>query len=272
MYPYIHIFGKIFPSYMLTAAIGFGMVLTVVWWIGRNRNDVDRTHMTHICLAAAGGAVIGAHLLYGLVNMKYLLAAWKDDFSGLTSFQEYLLFLGNIFGGMVFYGGLLGALAGAIWYMKKYKLPLMRYLDIFALCAPLFHAIARIGCFLSGCCYGVESRFGIVFHDSPAPGANGVPRFPVQLLESVLNFMIFIVLMIMYRHGVMKKRLIDVYLILYAVVRFFDEFFRGDLLRGFIGVLSTSQAISLTVILFMSIKLMIDKNTNISGRPHHADF
>lgn len=258
MYPYIHLIGKEFPSYMLMGTMGFLAVLLVTRFGCRNRNDVDYTQIVHIALAAVGGLVIGGHVLYGIVNFKVFIIALKDGFSMIHSIWEFFIFIGTIFGGMVFYGGLIGAIIGLLWYIKAAKLPVQPYIDIFAFSVPLFHGFARIGCFLAGCCYGVESEFGFVFHDSILESANGVSRFPVQLLEAGLNFLLFGILFIMYQKKIMQNQLLYLYFIAYSVIRFFDEFLRGDTLRGFIGIFSTSQFISI-ILFFTAIMILIVK-------------
>ena len=253
MYPYIHFFGRSFPSYTLMAALGYAIVLLMLRQLCRNRNDVDHTQLIHLSLAAMGGLAIGAHLLYGLVHYRVVLIAYRDHFSQLHSIADYLQFVVTLFGGMVFYGGLFGAILGFKWYQHVVRLPTAPYLDLLALSIPLFHAFARIGCFLGGCCYGIKSSFGIIFTHLHPETANGVSRFPVQLLESGCNLLIFFLLLFLYHKGKMKNRLLDAYLFSYAVVRFFDEFLRGDDIRGFIGIFSVSQWISLIVLVFMIV-------------------
>ena len=131
-------------------------------------------------------------------------------------------------GGFVFYGGMFGATAGGLLFVKKMKLPLDVYMDNAALFAPLFHGFARIGCFLGGCCFGIESSFGFAAHGNTVTAIGTVTRFPVQLLESLCNFLIALAIYILIRKGIAKGRLFFVYLSAYSVVRFFDEFLRRD--------------------------------------------
>ena len=86
-------------------------------------------------------------------------------------------------------------------------------------------------------------------HDSLAPDANGVTRFPVQLLEVALNFALFALLFVLLCKGKFKGNITKLYFILYGVIRFCDEFLRGDVYRGFWGPFSTSQWIALFTII-----------------------
>jgi len=129
-----------------------------------------------------------------------------------------------------------------------------------ALSVPLFHGFARIGCFLGGCCYGIESELGFSARGNTLVEAvNGVKRFPVQLFEAFFCFLIFTMLLIMFLYKKFKGGLFFVYLSIYAFVRFFDEFLRGDDIRGFVFGLSTSQFISIFVEIFAIVGIFIIK-------------
>ena len=263
--PYITIFGRQLSSYSIMAGFGFFIMWLAAWLVTRKRKEIDQNHVPHVALAAMLGLFIGAHILYGVVNSGMLVKAAKDHFSLLHSFGNYLILFGTVFGGMVFYGGLFGALIGAFWYMKVLKLPKYPYFDVMAFCVPLFHGFARIGCFLGGCCYGIECPFGFTFHNALVPSANGVSRFPVQLLESGVEFVLFALIMILYIRKKLSGKLMYVYLLSYAVIRFLDEFLRGDKIRGFVGPLSTSQFISVlmfvTVTVILIVKAVKKKNS-----------
>lgn len=255
MYPTIDYFGKEVSTYPLMAGIGFFVMWLAAWLATRKRQEIDQNHVPHIAVAAMAGLFIGAHILYGIVNFRIFINAARDHFSQLHTLIDWVFLFGYIFGGMVFYGGLFGAILAAAWYMKALKLPYAPYFDVMAFCIPLFHGFARIGCFLGGCCYGIEWKYGIVFHKALEESANGVPRFPVQLLEAGLEFALFAVLLVLYVRKKLGGKLLYVYLLSYAVIRFLDEFLRGDKIRGFVGPLSTSQFIS--VLLFAAVVILL---------------
>ena len=101
----------------------------------------------------------------------------------------------------------------------------------------LAQGFGRIGCFLAGCCYGEEtdSPIGIVFHES-AYAPNGVNLIPTQLISSGLDFLHFLVLIWLARRVKADGQVAGCYLIFYSVGRFILEFFRGDMIRGNVGV------------------------------------
>ena len=81
--------------------------------------------------------------------------------------------------------------------------------------------------------------------------ADGVKRFPVQLVESVFEFGMFFALLFAEKLLMQKKKspkLSFYYLMIYSSVRFLLEFIRGDEERGFFGPLSTSQWIALLIL------------------------
>ena len=135
-----------------------------------------------------------------------------------------------------------GILAGALYLRVKGR-SLALWSNLTAPAIALFHTFGRIGCFLGGCCYGIPSAWGVTYRHSPVVEANGISRFPVQLVEAAWNLILFLLLSRLLRQG--KGRLLPLYLALYAPARFLLEFLRGDSYRGIFFGLSTSQWISL---------------------------
>lgn len=106
----------------------------------------------------------------------------------------------------------------------------------------------RLGCFFAGCCYGREtdSWFSITFtHSDFAP--NGVKLLPTQLMSSAGDFLICGLLLLYAGRKPKEGQVAAGYMVLYGIGRFIIEFFRNDY-RGSIGVLSTSQIISIGVV------------------------
>lgn len=256
MIPIINIFGKEISSYMLAALVGILAVLLMTYKTSR-KQGLNEVEMTFIMLFAAAGMLVGSHILYALTQFKALIFLIKNLFS-FKDFETFVSVLNFVFGGSVFYGGLLGAIAVCVFYIKKKKLD-KRYLDIAACSFPLFHAFGRIGCFLSGCCYGIESDFGFVYENALLQEINGVRRFPVQLVEAAFNFILFAVLFYFVLKGKHTGKILTIYLLSYAPARFILEFFRGDEIRGHIGPLSTSQIISVLIIVTVIFTLSIKK-------------
>lgn len=242
MLPGFYLFGIYVSSYTITAIIG--AVIAVLFAVTEyKKRRGERFPMLITLLLSSIGAAVGGSLLYAVTNMGYWYLLSEAD-----SFKAFLAAAVRIFGGAVYYGGLIGGIIAGMITVKAKKYPVPDITDCAAPAVALFHAFGRIGCFLSGCCYGVESDFGFIYHNALIESANGVRRFPVQLFEAGFELILFIVLWRFLEAKRLKGRLFFLYLLIYPVGRFILEFFRGDEYRGFIFGLSTSQFIS--VLLF----------------------
>ena len=89
------------------------------------------------------------------------------------------------------------------------------------------------------------------------PELNDVNRLPIQLIEAGLNLLIFLLIFYLFKKSKMTDKLIFVYMLVYPVVRFTLEFFRGDAIRGFLFGLSTSQWISILLFVTAIIGLSV---------------
>jgi phosphatidylglycerol:prolipoprotein diacylglycerol transferase len=145
-------------------------------------------------------------------------------------------------GGLVFYGGFLGAWLATVIFARVRRESLWSLWDFLATTIPLGHAIGRLGCFLNSCCYGAEGRFPwSVFME-------GRWRHPVQLYEALFNLALFAFLNWFYPRRRRDGRVAALYLMLYPLGRFCLEFFRGDERLGWLG-LNAAQWTSLLLIL-----------------------
>ena len=246
MYPYITLFNKEITTYAIMTLIG---VLVVGFLCIRRckKYSFDDNKMIALLLFGALGAFIGGHLLYGIVNIPLIIQVFQR-IEEIESFQTVIELLQIIFGGSVFYGGLFGALLASFWYAKKAKLDVKVASYIVTPFIPLFHFFGRIGCFLYGCCFGIESKWGITYHNYLFD-LKPVQRIPVQLYEAGFNLVLFLILLWLEKKGKFKNSILAFYLVMYAMGRFFLEFLRGDTYRGIYFGLSTSQWISIIIIL-----------------------
>lgn len=264
MYPFFEIAGKAVGTYGLCAVLGFLVCGAVAWRLGK-RVKIIFDDIILLMLAAALGIAVGGHILYGFTNLKDLVSFIATNPN--IGFFNMVLLVVRCFGGQVFYGGFIGgSLALYIYTAFSKSVKRETAFDIWGVCIPLFHFFGRIGCFMGGCCYGIECRFGfITFGNTLVPEINGVRRFPVSLLEALCNLLIFAVIFCLFRKGIFKGRLIYIYVLLYAPIRFITEFLRGDTIRGFFLGLSTSQWIS--IILFIAASVLLTKAVSRTHTP-----
>lgn len=190
------------------------------------------------------GLIAGGKLLYLLTNIRWIV----QNFSRIVSNTEYMAAL--VKGGFVYYGGFLGAIAGVYIYARQYKLSAVTLVEIIIPAVPLIHAFGRIGCFCAGCCYGIpmDPPLGVYFLNSEiAP--HDMALFPVQLLEAACNLILFLILTVVYRNRRTRGEAFCFYLFAYGILRFLLEFLRYDAERGFLLGISTSQWISVLLVL-----------------------
>jgi phosphatidylglycerol:prolipoprotein diacylglycerol transferase len=243
MYPEIfHL--SFLHTYGVLVAIAF---LAGLWITTRlaTQTGLPAEPVTNLGVYCALAAIGGAKVMMFLVDIPYYAEHPGEIFSW-ASLQA----------GGVFYGGLLGALAVAIWYMRKTGLPGMRTADAFAPGIALGHGIGRLGCFSAGCCWGVECHlpWAVTFTNPVSNQLVGVPLHvplhPTQLYESISEFLIFGILYWRFRKAHSPGAIISLYLVLYSTVRFVVEFFRfheqGNLWGG---PLDTSQWLSIALFL-----------------------
>lgn len=254
MVPPITFMGREIYAYTLTALVGLLVTIFFSYWLAK-RMKTDEYTMLFAILIAAAGAFLGGHILYALTNLDYLVYLFQN-LDRIPNFSTFLSYAYPAFSGSVFYGGLLGGLALACVYVKKIGQPMKPCADIGAVAIPTFHAFGRLGCFLSGCCFGIESEIGFVMHHSIVEEGNGVRRFPVQLLEVGFNVVLAVVFYLNLRKCKAKGKLLHLYFYAYPVFRFLNEFLRGDAYRGIYGGLSTSQWISVALVIGNTLILL----------------
>ena len=156
-------------------------------------------------------------------------------------------------GGLVFYGGLIAAAGVAFAVMRGHRLPVWKLADLISPLIALGLFFGRMGCFLAGCCYGKETSMGwaVVFKNPDSLARVNVPLHPTQLYEAAGDLFLFFFLSWMEKRKSFDGQVFWLLILLYSILRFFVEIFRGDP-RGFLftDVLSTSQAIGILLAIF----------------------
>jgi phosphatidylglycerol:prolipoprotein diacylglycerol transferase len=229
-------------TYGALLAIAF---ITGLWVASRQAKSagLDASRVTDMAVYVLIAGLVGAKVLLVVVEWQYYAHNPRELLSILQS-------------GGVFYGGLIFALPVAFWYARKHALPPWRTADVLAPAVAIGQAIGRLGCFSAGCCYGkpAEVPWTVTFHDAYAARTVGTPLdtplHPTQLYEAVACLAIFFVLIRMASRKRFDGQVTVAYILLYSMVRFVIEFFRGDAVRGTVfGWLSTSQFIAILMAL-----------------------
>ncbi len=207
----------------------------------------------------------------------------------ILQFSEPRYLWGALFvwqGGMVYYGGLIGGVAGLALYVTLNRFPYWRTADVCAPYLALGQAITRVGCFLNGCCWGVVAEnlpWAVRFprHSHPfnrqveegllEPSADvSLPTHPTQLYMAAGLLAIALILKV----ALSRKRPFDGtvalgYCFLYGILRFIVEFYRGDSARSVFGM-TVSQAISLVFIVGSTVTFAVVMHRVRLRRPAQA--
>jgi phosphatidylglycerol:prolipoprotein diacylglycerol transferase len=258
MHPILfHIFKFPIHSYgfMLAASFLFGI------WLGSvraKRNNLDPGVISDVGFWVILSAIVGARLYYVVLHFE----EFQHDLTGIFNpFHG-----GNLgIGGLVMYGGFIGALLAAVIYFKLKKEPFLPYADMSAPSIGLGIFLTRIGCYLNGCCFGAPtaSSCAVSFPaDSPAGAyqhqmhAHGL--IPSQLIESGGGLVIMIVILLVSLRKTFPGFQFYLMGIMYAVLRFCVDFTRFYTAQEKIGPLSHNQIVC--IVFFILFAGLILKN------------
>lgn len=219
-------------GYGLMIAVGIVAGCLVAEYRAR-RQGLDSEQIFPMILWCLLGGFLCAKLLFWITEWKSIV-------------QDPGFMMETLSSGFVVFGGIIGGILTGVLYCRIRKLAFLKYADVILPSVALAQGFGRIGCFLAGCCYGKETNsvLSVTFQNS-AYAPNHVALIPTQLYSSGLDFLHFLLLLLIAHNKKADGQVTACYLIFYSVGRFVIEFFRGDIIRGSVGILSTSQFISI---------------------------
>ncbi len=224
----------------------YGFMLALSFWIGillaarrAARRGVKPDHIYDMSIILILAAVIGSRALYILTH--------RADYRSLIDIVALWQ------GGATFYGGFILALAGAIAYIRSRKLAFLVVADVCAPSIALGFFFTRIGCFLSGCCFGhpTASFLGVVFPPGSPAGyyCAGVAVHPTQLYDSFYGLVTACALLLIDRNSPFAGFTFAMLCVLYGAGRFTIDFLRFYEDSAVVGNrLAVSQIMSLALI------------------------
>ncbi|HEX9045998.1 MAG TPA: prolipoprotein diacylglyceryl transferase [Verrucomicrobiae bacterium] len=231
--------------------------------------NVSGEVIADVTLWLMGGSILGARFVY-------VTTYWKQEFAD-QPFREVFMIQ---HGGLVYYGGLIGATVFGVGYLLWKKLPVWKIADIIAPSIALGSVFGRIGCLLNGCCYGRACSLPWAIHFPAEHDTHGAGVHPTEIYDALLNFLLYLTLAWLFRRD-WKSRMQDwgwkiegeqrakspssilhspssfadgqifaLYLIGYAICRSIVEFFRGDYPPDHIhaGFFTSAQLLSLPIL------------------------
>lgn len=225
-----------------------------------------RQHFLDLTVWIFVGAMIGARGLFILVN-------W----GGPNGYGANPARIFSLSGGLVFYGGFIGAAVAAVLYARKHRLNFRGIADIAIPGVALGHFFGRLGCMSAGCCWGkvcadpafaLGAKFpegSLAYKEMLADPAHQdfllqhghTPALhPTQMYEGMGELALFFLLLQIRKGKRFHGQVFVSWLVLYAILRLSIETFRGDWGRGMLLrwpeanplILSTSQLVGLGMI------------------------
>ena len=240
MYP--NLFG--INGFSMVVMILFGVVAaSVIFFIYLAKNGVEKKSFLDLSVVIIVTVLVG--IVFAIL-VENIYEAIKASINGAYPKWTWA---------MTFYGGLVPGIVTFILMYRFYYLrnnpPIFKKILVIApSCVAIGHAFGRIGCFLSGCCYGITTGTSL---DVNFPGIG--PHLPTQLIEMAFLFILGgLLLVFAFKHYTNYTAVI--YLFAYSVFRFVLEFFRGDE-RGQLVGLSPSQYWCILLFLFAGLLIYL---------------
>jgi phosphatidylglycerol---prolipoprotein diacylglyceryl transferase len=232
----ITLFGWAMPSFGLLLAIAF--TVACLWIAKRATSPITADFGIEATTSMMLGALLGARLLYVVFFPAIFLA---NPIGTLLNA-----------GGLVWYGGMLGGII-AVWaYTKWRQISFLQLADVMMPPIALGLALGRVGCFMSGCCYGSASHLPWAVVYPVGHLTHPLHVHPSPLYEAFAALLIMAYLLWADKSKALtflaKGHLLGWFMLLYGLARFGLEGLRGDRLvwTQVIGLsLSASQVISL---------------------------
>jgi phosphatidylglycerol:prolipoprotein diacylglycerol transferase len=217
MYPIaFHLSALTIHWYGVMIALAF---LTGLWTATRRaqRENISSERIGDVVLWIMVGGILGARIVY-------VATYWKDEFAGQPLSEIFMI----QHGGLVYYGGLIGATIAGVICIRWKKLPLWKTLDVLAPSTALGNVFGRIGCLLNGCCYGRLTNLPWAIHFPSNHPTGGLPVHPTEIYDALDNFILYLLLAWLFRRKKFDGEVFATYLVGYAVTRTVMEYFRGD--------------------------------------------
>lgn len=258
MFPVLfEVFGVKIYTYGVLVALG---AFIAYWLVLRfaKREGINPNHVENTLLLALLFGIVGGRLSYVIEH--------PEQISGLRD----ILAIWN--GGMTFFGGLLGGILGGIVGILRYRLPFWKSADMAVVALSIAHSVGRLGCTSAGCCYGkpfpvdgittpgihLSDKFPFFYLVFPVGSVAPpyMPLYPTQIMESVSLLIVFLILLAVYRRKPFDGFVFSLYMLLYGLLRFFLEFFRG-VTPPIAGIgLTWNQLVAISMMLFSLLLAM----------------
>jgi phosphatidylglycerol:prolipoprotein diacylglycerol transferase len=262
MRPFLFHIGDVgVPSFFFMIMIG-ALAATFFAAHMAKREGADPLAMLDFGIIAIIASVIGARIFHILVeNPSYY---WENPLRVFYFWQ----------GGFVSIGAYLASVLGWVIYIRKRRLHPWRYLDLAMTGVPLVIFFVRVGCLMTGCCYGKPTDFFLyLVFDNPSSVAGyyhlGQKLHATQPYFMINALIMWVILLLVYRYRRFYGQVLAAFFIYYGVTRFFIEFLRGDADRGmwFEQTISTGQiAMTVSFVVGLFLWFFLSKEASLRVR------
>lgn len=240
MYKHITLFGHQFLSYDVLVLIAFIVAAAYIYYALVKLEHFSRSKVLIYLILVYLVQHYGGSTLPGLYWWQR-----RGTFPGMDFFNK----------GRYFHSTVLSALIFTILYAKVIRFSPLRLLDHFAIGATIMSAIGRVGCFLSGCCYGKETElpWGVHF-----PRVNGYVH-PTQVYHGLFEALLLTpFLLFLLAKSKKNGTVFWSFVCIYSLFRFLIEFLRTNP-QAWIG-LTHAQLFSITAYILSSAVLAFRRN------------
>jgi phosphatidylglycerol:prolipoprotein diacylglycerol transferase len=215
----INILGFSLRYYSILFACGLILCIYILGWIYK-RENLPSEHLGKLSIFGMIGIILGARLGHCLFyEPSYYLSHPLEMILPITFLPDGgIKFIG--YQGLASHGGVLGLLIALYFYSRKSKHSMIDTIDLIAVVAGLSFGFIRLGNFMNSEIIGIPTTkpWGVIFER-----IDNIPRHPAQLYEAISYFIIFTIMMILYKK--MRDRLKNGFFFGLATVLFFTARF-----------------------------------------------
>lgn len=241
--------------YGISYLIGF---LCVYLWMSRpdalRRLRLTRDQVQDFIFYAVIGVLVGGRTLFVIADM--LTPVQNGGHPASFYFQNPLNLIAVWQGGMAFHGGAIGAIVAILLFARKHRVPSTALADEIVMMVPIGIAITRVVNFVNDELWGrvcnPDHPWCIVFPNAPSPGGINLPRYPSQLIESVLDLAALPILLVLYRTRPRSGVVAWTWFLVYGITRSIAEIWREPGILVF-RVITGGQLLAIPMILIGAI-------------------
>lgn len=228
---------SLYPTMILLSLLANIIIVILIY----KKNNFTKDEIIGALVYENMGIIFGAKLLTYIQNYKTY-----GNFNFLSL-------------GLSSYGALIGAILCLIIFGLQFKKPIKDMLFTFMPSIPLMYAIGKIGCFLVGCCYGIEyNGIGSISYKYSQVAPNHIHLFPVQIIETITFTIIFIYMIKKILKNKFNWKTLGISFLLSGIAKFILDYFRMSHANTLI---SLNQIISI-IFIVIGIVMYIKNNEN----------